>query len=100
MGGESNSKWEEHPLKAVPTTSAVRGSTAFSSNNDGLVELWSEFVPLTRTLWRRGQGLGAAPGQGLASKGLGVRGGVLPDVRKTLAEVEFEAYQVGTTTYC
>ena len=96
VGGESNSKWEEHPLKiATPTSSSSsisRGLTAFgsSNNNDGLVELWAEFVPLTRTLWRRGPGLGSGNGQGLGS----VRGGALSDVRKTLAEVEFEAYQV------
>ena len=99
VGGESNSKWEEHPLKITTTASTSRGPTAFSSsNNDGLVELWSEFVPLTRTLWRRGQGLGSAPGQGLGQRT--VRAGAsLLDVRKTLAEVEFEAYQVKYDTH-
>ena len=96
VGGESNSKWEEHSLKMTSSTSSSSSisrssANAFSSNNnDGLVELWTEFVPLTRTLWRRGQGLGQ--GQGLGS----ARGGVVSDVRKTLAEVEFEAYQVCT----
>ena len=68
VGGASNNKWEEHVLK-------LAGGAQTYKDVDGLVELWGEFVPLTRTLWRRPA--------------------LSPNTRytKTTAEVEFEAYQ-------
>jgi len=85
VAGDSNSKWEEHALRAVAAPPGGRAQPSYK-DTDGAVEIWTEFVPHSRTLWRRAAA-SAASGAGAVAAGA-----VLP-LNKTLAEAEFGAYQ-------